>query len=49
MLVGCSMTDLELARKPEPQLTPDATFLAEILAALLVLTIFTGGVVFVLL
>jgi hypothetical protein len=43
------MTDLEFARKQEPQLAADKTFLAEILAALLLMTILTGGVLFALL
>jgi hypothetical protein len=43
------MTDIEFARKPEPQLAADETFLAEILAALLLMTFFSGGVLFALL
>jgi hypothetical protein len=43
------MTDLEFARNREPQLAVDETFLAEILAALLLMTFFTGGVLFALL
>jgi hypothetical protein len=43
------MTDFQTTRKEKPELVPDVTFLREILAALLVLTISTGGIVFALL
>jgi hypothetical protein len=43
------MTDFQKTKKQEPELVADATFLMEILAALLVLTISTGGIVFALL
>jgi hypothetical protein len=43
------MTDLPMIRKQEPELVADATFLMEILATLLVLTISTGGIMFALL
>jgi hypothetical protein len=43
------MTDLPLATEPEPPLAADEAFLTEILAALLLLTIFTGGILFALL
>jgi hypothetical protein len=48
-LVVRSMTDLEFAKEREPQLAADETFLAEVLAALLLMTVFTGGVLFALL
>jgi pheromone shutdown protein TraB len=43
-----TMTNRQIDRK-EPQLVPDMTFLLEILATLLVLTISSGGIVFALL
>jgi hypothetical protein len=43
-----TMTNPQIDRK-EPQLVPDITFLLEILATLLVLTISSGGIVFALL
>jgi hypothetical protein len=43
------MTDLLIARNQVPEPTADAKFLREILAALLLLTMSTGGIVFALL
>jgi hypothetical protein len=42
-------TEVDLARKQQSGLVPDATFFMEILGGLLILTLATGGMVFALL
>jgi hypothetical protein len=44
-----AMIDLQTTRQQQPELVPDVTFWREILTALLVLTVSTGGIVFALL